>query len=73
VKHDLDKNGYLDKKEAKTFVDEISQCIEKERAKNYDPTKFDALFAKFDENKDQYLSKSEMAVFIKKVFQKGSN
>tara|TARA_B110000285_G_C15084200_1_gene595225 strand:+ start:249 stop:569 length:321 start_codon:yes stop_codon:yes gene_type:complete len=52
VVHDRDKNGYLDKTEAKTFVSEISQCIERERANNYDATKFDTLFDRFDENKD---------------------
>lgn len=36
----------------------------------YDETKFDALFDRFDENSDRFLSKSEMAVFIKKVFNK---
>ena len=71
--HDRDGNGYLDKKEASSFVKEISKCIERERAKNFNDIKFDMLFAKFDENKDSYLSKSEMAVFIKKVFSKGSN
>lgn len=68
--HDTDKNGYLDKKEAKTYLDEISKCIDKERAENYDKSKFDALFEKFDENGDNFLSKSEMSVFIKKVFKK---
>jgi hypothetical protein len=34
----------------------------------YDETKFDALFDRFDQNNDMYLSKAEMAVFIKKVF-----
>ena len=68
--HDLDGNGYLDRAEARTFVFEISQCIERERAKNYNPLNFDQLFDRFDENKDHFLSKSEMAVFIKKVFNK---
>ena len=36
----------------------------------YDETKFDALFDRFDENHDRFLSKAEMAVFIKKVFNK---
>jgi hypothetical protein len=42
----------LDKEEARTYVKEISQCIEVERASKYDPRKFDVLFTKFDENKD---------------------
>ena len=43
-------------------------CIEPERSRQYDPAKFDQIFDKFDENNDQFLSKSEMSVLIKKVF-----
>jgi Ca2+-binding EF-hand superfamily protein len=68
--HDTDKNGYLDRKEAKTYLNEISKCIDKDRAENYDKEKFDQLFEKFDENGDNFLSKSEMSVLIKKVFKK---
>ncbi len=35
--HDRDGNGYLDREEARTYVQEISQCIDKDRAKNYKP------------------------------------
>lgn len=42
--------------------------IDKDRARLYDETKFDGWFDKFDENNDRFLSKAEMAVFIKKVF-----
>ena len=41
AEHDVDGNGYLDRQEARTFVQEISQIIEQERAKNYEPSKFD--------------------------------
>jgi hypothetical protein len=68
--HDTDKNGYLDRKEAKPYLDQIAKCIDKDRAENYDKEKFDALFERFDENGDNFLSKSEMSVFIKKVFKK---
>lgn len=68
--HDIDKNGYLDREEARTFVFEISECIDRDRALCYDPAKFDSLFDRFDENDDKFLSKSEMAAFIKKVFNK---
>lgn len=68
--HDVDQNGYLDRSEARKFVKEIQRVIDKERAQFYDESKFDALFDRFDENNDRFLSKSEMAVFIKKVFNK---
>jgi hypothetical protein len=71
--HDIDKNGYLDREEARSYVFEISECIDRDRAKNYDPDNFDQLFNRFDENNDEYLSKSEMATFIKKIFTKPQN
>ena len=73
IQYDYDGNGYLDKEEARGFVFEISQIIENSRAINYNPMKFDSLFERFDENNDKFLSKSEMAVFIKKVFKKDAN
>ena len=66
--YDFDNNGYLDREEARGFVDQVSKCIGKERSKNYNPDHFDYLFDKFDENQDEYLTKSEMAVYVKKVF-----
>merc|ERR1711908_134235 len=68
--HDIDRNGYLDRKEAKTYLDDIYKIIDKDRASNYDKAKFDEVFDKFDENGDNFLSKSEMSVLIKKVFKK---
>lgn len=68
--HDIDRNGYLDREEASSFVFEISECIDQDRALNYDPSKFDTLFDRFDENNDLFLSKAEMATFIKKIFTK---
>ena len=70
LKNDLDKNGYLDKVEAKAFLDQVVKIIDKDRAGNYDPKQFDVIFEKFDENNDKFLSKSEMSVVIKKVFTK---
>jgi hypothetical protein len=32
VQHDVDKNGYLDRKEAREFVKEISKVIDQDRA-----------------------------------------
>ena len=33
--HDVDKNGYLDKIEAKKFMHEVSKIISKDKAKFY--------------------------------------
>ena len=41
---DSDKNGYLDKNEAKVFLDEIVKIIDKDRAQNYKKENFDELF-----------------------------
>ena len=68
--HDADQNGMLDREEMKTFLAELVQHMEEERAKNYDEANFDTLFDKYDDDKNGYIEKSEMAVFIKKVFAK---
>ena len=44
--------------------------IDKERVKSYDPTKFDQLFDEFDSDSNNFLSKGEMAQFIKKFFKR---
>ena len=60
-KYDLDGNNLLDKEEAKPFIQEICTLLkDKERAKNYDPEKFDALFEEFDDDGNGFLSKGEM-------------
>lgn len=66
--HDLDKNNYLDKEEARPFIAALVDCIDAERKQYYDPSNFDKLFKSIDENNDNFLSKGEMAVFIKKTF-----
>ena len=43
-KFDADKNGWLDKVEAKKFIDAIATVIDKDRAKFYDKNNFDAMF-----------------------------
>ena len=68
--HDIDGNGMLDRGEAKTFLGDLVQIISSERAQNYKEENFEALFTKFDEDKNGFLEKAEMAVFIKKVFRK---
>ena len=65
---DDDKNGFLDKKEAKTFLDEVTRCVQKDRAKNYNKNDFEKTFEKFDEDKNGYLTKGEMSQFIKLAF-----
>ena len=66
--HDVDKNGFLDRSEARTFLDELSKIISQDRAKFYNPDNFEALFEEFDEDKNGFLSKSEMSLFIKMTF-----
>ena len=66
--HDVDKNGYLDKVEAKKFLDEISKVICQDRAKFYNPDNFETLFEQFDDDGNGFLSKSEMCTFIKMTF-----
>jgi Ca2+-binding EF-hand superfamily protein len=41
-----------------------------ERAENYKEEDFEKLFKKFDDDKDGFMDKTELAVFIKKVFKK---
>ena len=54
-------------------MDELSTFMDESRAKNYDKNKFEKLFSEFDEDNDGFLSKSEMAVFIKRVFKKSES
>ena len=42
--NDNDNNGYLDKEEAKKFLDEVVKVIQKNRKRNYDKAKFDQYF-----------------------------
>ena len=58
----------MDKDEAENFVKEVSKTIDQERAKNFDIDEFPQLFETFDEDKNGFLSKAEMAQFIKVVF-----
>ena len=58
----------LDRAETKDFIDKIIKHMAPERARNYHPEEFDQLFDKYDEDKNGFIEKSEMAVFIKQVF-----
>ena len=46
----------------------LKNQIKPERAVNYNESQFDELFNKFDEDKNGFIDKTEMAVFIKKIF-----
>ena len=70
TKYDNDGKGYLDKKEAQPFLDEVAQIIEQSRAKSYVRKDFNQMFEEFDEDKNGFLSKNEMAILIKKTFKK---
>ena len=50
------------------FLNELVTIIETPRAKLYDKTKYKQLFNEMDEDKNGSLSKSQMAVLIKKTF-----
>ena len=66
--HDINKDGHLNKAEAKKFIDKLVQGLDYERAKNYNPENFEKVFEEFDEDKNDWLTKGEMATLIKKVF-----
>ena len=59
--HDIDNNGLLDPNEAKALLNEIVTIIDPNRAKNYKKEDFDIHFERFDEDKNNNLSKREMA------------
>lgn len=58
---DIDNNGYLDRSEAKEFLNKVTGVIEEERAKNYNLDEFEDLFDQYDEDDNGYLSKMEMS------------
>ena len=68
IKSDTDLNGMLDKEECFKYLSIIKQNCCEERAKNYDEKDFEMLFERFDEDKNGFIEKSEMAIFLKKVF-----
>lgn len=71
AEHDVDMNGLLDRGEAKNFLNKLKEIVSKERAGNYSEENFEKVFTQFDEDKNGFLTKSEMAVLIKKIFAKG--
>lgn len=71
-KYDVDKNNWLDREEAKKFIEAVAGVIDPDRAKLYENEKFDTLFDRYDEDQNGYLSKGEAAQFIKISFSKSS-
>lgn len=47
---------------------QVVTLIDQDRRNNYDPSKFESMFDEFDEDKNGFMSKSEMAQFIKIAF-----
>ena len=68
--YDKDKTGQLDKEQSRQFVQQVSLVIQRDKAYNYDKSKFDQMFMIFDEDKNGMLSKAEMCQFIKIAFKK---
>jgi len=58
--YDIDRNGYIDKKEMKKIMDAIYDLLGEEKAGPNSPNlKVDQIFSKMDTNGDQKLSKEE--------------
>lgn len=63
---DLNKNGVLDKEEAKQFLDALAETLNPEKAAClHGASSHEELFDKFDDEKNGFIAKDEMAVFIK--------
>lgn len=58
--YDVDNDGQLDKEQSKKFLDEVCKNIEEHRRKNYQKDKFDELYETYDDDKNGFLTKSEM-------------
>ena len=67
-KHDLDGNNWLDRLEAKDFMESLVNCIQEDKKVNYSPEKFESLFDQNNIDNNDYLTKAEMATLIKKIF-----
>ena len=67
---DFNQNGYLERDEARKFIDELSKVIQKDRAQFYKRDQFNSLFDQIDEDRNGVLSKGEFAQFIKLNFKK---
>ena len=65
--YDTDNNGYLDKNEAKTFVEKTLGEMQADGAQGFSDDDFNACFNEFDKNGDGTIEREELAQFIKKV------
>lgn len=65
----MEGNGFLDEFESKVFLEEIQLVmIDKTKSKNYDEDNFKELYDSVDDDANGYLTKGEMAQFIKMAF-----
>lgn len=51
-------------------MEELGQIVKPEDKGEFDMSKFDAMFKQYDEDKNGFLEKAEMCVFIKEMFKK---
>ena len=68
----VDTNGdnFLDKTEARNFMEKLGQNVKPEDKGTLTMDNFDKQFNLYDEDKNGFLEKAEMCVFIKKMFKK---
>ena len=65
VKYDKDKNGVLDKNEARRFM--TTAIYQTKSCVKVTPATFNVMFAEMDKNGNGTVEKDEMAVTIKKL------
>jgi len=58
----------MSKEEVRMFFATISKYICEERGQFYDQNNFDSLFTEIDEDENGFLTRNEVAIFIKKAF-----
>ena len=50
------------------FLATISKYVSEERGQFYNQNNFDSIFSEIDEDENGFLSRNEVAIFIKKAF-----
>ena len=67
--YDKDGNGYLDKKEMRTFInDTLGQANAKTgQSKEVSEEEFEAIFREFDIDESSTIEKDEMAILVKRM------
>ena len=68
--HDKNNDGFIDKQEAKEFVKHTLQYLDSSILAEFDGSKFDKGFRKFDKDGNGVIQKREMSNFVLEVFQK---